>query len=96
MCLPAGRPQTSDCGPSNLHNPASNNQALAVRLKSGFLGKRDHARREALRNRRLRGYGLRWLTVQSAVWRVNNPNRIAWNCVNKALGRYVVSQTHLR
>jgi hypothetical protein len=61
-----------------------------------FLGKRDHARREALRNRRLRGHGLPWLTVQSTIWRVNNPNRIAWNCANKALGRNVVSQTHLR
>jgi len=96
MCLPAGRPQTSDCGPSDLYKPASDNQALAARLKPGFLGKRDHARREALRNRRLRGHGLPWLTVQSTIWRVNNPNRIAWNCANKALGRNVVSQTHLR
>ena len=94
--LPAWCPKSSDCGPSNLHKPAIDNQALAARVKPRFLGKRDHARREALRNRRLRGHGLPWLTVQSTIWRVNNPNRIAWNCANKALGRNVVSQTHLR
>jgi hypothetical protein len=63
---------------------------------AGFVGKRDHARCEALIYRRLSGQGLAWLTVRSTIWRVNSSSRIAWNLANKEHGRNVVSETHLQ